>query len=175
MRIRSSLLAALLVAAAWPVQAHEFKVGDLQVDHPWARATAGNAPNGAAYLTVQNAGHHADRLVAAESPVAAKVELHTHTMDGGIMRMRRIDAVEVHPGEPAVFAPGGNHIMLLGLRKALKEGDEFPLTLTFANAGKVTVQVEVAGVASMGPDHGSPMPEMQHEHGSSMQHEHQQQ
>ena len=135
----------------------------LKVEQPWARATPGNAPNGAAYLKVVNQGQQMDRLVGATSPVSRKVELHTHTMEGGMMRMRQVSAVEVHPGETAVFQPGGNHIMLIDLKAPLKEGESFPLTLVFDEAGQVTTEVTVQEVGSMGP--GGKMQKMDHSGG----------
>jgi periplasmic copper chaperone A len=123
----------------------------LEVQAPWARATAGRAPNGAAYLTIVNPGAVPDRLLAASAPVARMVELHTHLMDGGVMRMRPVSAVEVNPGEPAVLRPGGMHVMLMGLIEPLREGTTFPLTLRFERAGEMTVAVRVLGPAATGP------------------------
>ena len=133
------------------------KVGSLVVERAWARASV--AKNGAAYVTIRNDGKAMDRLVAASSPIAKKVELHTHTMDNGVMRMREIEAVEVHPGAPAVLQPGGNHIMLIGLNRKLTRGDSFPMTLRFAKAGEVTVTVSVMAIAAKGMDrkHGRDM------------------
>ena len=91
-------------------------------------------------------------MVAVSSPVAKRVEIHTHTMDKGVMRMRRIEAVEVHPGAPAVLRPGGNHIMLIGLTRKLIKGDSFPLTLRFAKSGSVTVTVAIMAIAAKGMD-----------------------
>jgi periplasmic copper chaperone A len=135
------------------------KHGDLMVKDVWSRATP--ARNGVAYMTIFNQGQGMDRLIAVESPVAKKVELHTHSMKDGVMRMRQISAVEVHPGEPAVLAPGGNHVMLMGLHRKLKAGENFAVTLVFEKAGKVTVDVAVGKAGAMG--HGAP--KMQHKHG----------
>ena len=99
---------------------------------------------------IGNAGA-ADRLVAASGDVAERIELHTHTMDGNIMKMRRVDAVEVPANGSVALQPGGFHIMLIGLKKPLQEGGSFPLTLTFEKAGTVDVEVAVEGVGSMGP------------------------
>lgn len=165
---RRAVLMSVLAMALIPLAATAADHGGmgLKVEQPWARATPGNAPNGAAYLRVVNHGQQMDRLVGATSPVSRKVELHTHTMDGGMMRMRQVSAVEVHPGEPAVFQPGGNHIMLIDLKSPLKKGESFPLTLVFDEAGQVTTRVTVEGVGSMGP--GGGMKKMDHSGG----HEH---
>ena len=148
--MRRLFLGALLAAAtAFPAAAHEFKAGDLTIDHPYARASAGPARNGAAYLTIRNDGTAADRLVGGAADVADKVELHTHINDAGVMRMREVEGgIEVPPGEAVAMKPGGLHVMFFGLKQPLKEGESFPLTLTFERAGSVEVTVQVEAVAA---------------------------
>jgi len=153
----TSILAATALAAgliAAPVLAHDFSLGDLRLEHPWARATAGPVRNGAAFLTVHNSGA-ADRLLAAAGEVAERVEIHSHQMEGDVMKMRQVEAVEVPAGGTAELQPGSYHLMLIGLDEPLKEGDRFPLTLTFEKAGEITVEVTVEGIGSMGPDGGT--------------------
>lgn len=133
--------------------------GPITIQNPWARASAGQTGNSAAFLTLVGTGP-ADRLVSVSAPVAAKVELHETTNDAGIMKMRPVTGVDVEPGKPAVLAPGGLHIMLIGLMQPLRTGDHFPLTLTFAHAAPMTVTVQVAPA-------GAPGPGDQHGHGSS--------
>lgn len=151
--------AALLLAAglagfnAPAALAHDYTFGALSIGHPWARASAGPARNGAAFLVIENAGP-ADRLLSVSAEVSERVELHTHLMEGDVMKMRRVDAVEVPGQGTAALRPGGLHIMLMGLKQPLQEGERFPLTLTFETAGEVTVEVAVEGVASMGPEGG---------------------
>lgn len=149
--IASFFTAALGVAVV--AQAGEYRVGGLSVDHVWARASAGPAKNGAAYLMISIEGGKADRLVKAETPAANKASLHAHTMENGIMAMRPIKAIEVSPGEPVVLKPGGAHIMLMGLKAPLKEGQTFPMTLSFEKSGRVDVQVTVYKPGAMAPDH----------------------
>ncbi len=127
------------------------ELGPLTVVTPWARASAGAARAGAAFLKIVNAGSGQDRLVAAAAPVAERVELHTHLMQDGVMRMRRVEAVPVPGNGSAELKPGGHHVMLLGLRAPLKEGTTFPLTLTFEKAGSITVPVAVGRVTARGP------------------------
>lgn len=124
---------------------------DVTVTQPWARATPAPGGAGAAFMTITNAGGTADKLVKAASPVAGMVELHTHTMDGGVMRMRAVPEIDVPAGGSASLAPGGFHIMLMSLNAPLTEGTSFPLTLTFEKAGEVVVTVPVMGPGSMGP------------------------
>jgi copper(I)-binding protein len=121
----------------------ETTVGDIRIIEPWARATAGAAMAGAAYMTLNNTGATADRLIEASSPMAARTEMHTHIIEGDIMRMRAVESVDLPPGETVEFQPGGLHVMLIGLKAALQEGESFPLTLNFAEAGATTVEVKV--------------------------------
>lgn len=144
-------LAALLLAA--PAFAHGVKVGEIEIDHPWARATADGVQNGAAYLVLENDGKAVDRLMSATSPAAAKVELHTHINDNGVMRMREVNAIDLAPDAKVKLAPGGLHLMLLGLTEPLRKGKAFPLTLTFEKAGAVTVEVAVQGAGDSAPSH----------------------
>ncbi len=148
MHYLSAVLAVFLfvVASAQAGDAH--KNGGLIIKDVWSRATP--ARNGVAYMTIFNHGGSMDRLIAVESDVAKKVELHTHSVKDGVMRMRRISAIQVHPGEPAVLTPGGNHVMLMGLHKSLKEGQTFTVNLVFEKAGKIAVDVAVHKAGAMG-------------------------
>jgi len=119
------------------------------VTDAWARATPGNAPTGAVYMTVTNAGGAPDTLLSAKVPVAKTAELHSMNMTNGVMQMRPTGPIALAPGQSLAFQPGGYHVMLIGLTHPLKEGETFPLTLTFAKAGKVTVSVQVAGIGAM--------------------------
>ncbi len=146
--IRFALAVVLGLAtglSALAAAAHEFTAGDITVRHPWSRATPGRAPNGAVFLTLVNGGATADRLVAASSPVAARAGFHTTLREGEVMKMRPLQAIEVPAGGAATLAPGGLHIMLMGLKAPLRKGESFPLTLTFERAGTVVVEVVVEG------------------------------
>ena len=143
----ATVAALLTLGVAGTSLAHDFRLGDLHIDHPWARATAPQAQNGAAYFTVTNHGSAADRLIEASSPVAATVELHTHDVDSqGVMRMREVEAIDLPAGEATALRPGGLHVMLIGLGDRLVEGEAFPLTLVFEEAGVVEVEVQVEAV-----------------------------
>lgn len=146
-------LAALVTLLALPAAAHEYKLGELTIEHPWARATIGQTKNGAAYVTLDNAGEAADHLIAVETEAAARAELHTHTTVDGVMKMRPVERVEVAPGSPSVLKPGGMHVMLFDLEAPLVEGDSFPMTLVFEKAGRVEVEVRVEGIAEMDGGH----------------------
>lgn len=152
-RLISVSLAAALTFIAGAALAHDYKKGGVHVDHPWSRATAPQARNGAAYFVLNATGAEGDRLLSAASPAAEKVELHTHLMEDGVMKMRPVTAIEVTPGSPTMLQPGGLHVMLLGLKAPLARGEKFPLTLTFEKAGelKVDVNVEEAGAGAGAP------------------------
>jgi copper(I)-binding protein len=154
-----------LMFSVTAAQAADVRVKDLTVSGVWARASAGPARAGAAYLTIANHGKAMDRLVAVSTPAAKRADIHTTLMEKGVMKMRPVKAVEVHPGEPAVLRPGGMHIMLMGLKAPLEEGKHFPLTLTFERAGSVEVMVMVEAAGSMGDmrPHKAPM---EHRQGS---------
>jgi len=139
------LLAALLAFCSGVAVAHDYKVKDLTIGHPWARPTPGGVTNGAVYVTLINQGKTPDRLLQASSPIAAGVMLHSNVKEGDIVRMRHVESVEIPPGQTVELKPGGLHIMLMGLTRPLKEGDMVPLTLTFANEGEVAIEVMVMG------------------------------
>lgn len=130
--------------------AAEASAKDIVIERAWARATAGRAANGAAYVTLQSQGG-ADRLVGVSSNAAKRVELHTHIKDGDIMRMRHIEAIPVDAGATVEMRPGGLHIMLMGLHAPLKEGATLVLNLTFEKSGDVEVQAEILAPGSRGP------------------------
>ncbi|MFZ4690384.1 MAG: copper chaperone PCu(A)C [Polymorphobacter sp.] len=145
-------LATIAIAIATPVAAHDFKVGSLTLQHPWTRATAGKV--GAGFVEIVNAGKTPDTLVSAGSPAADRVEIHTMTMDNGIMRMRPLpNGITVPAGTTASLKPGANHIMLIGLKAPLVEGKLVPLTLNFAKAGPVKVQLKVEAAGASEPAH----------------------
>jgi len=163
-RVRGTILALLLslsFLAGGPASAHDYELGSLVIQHPWARASIGQAKAGAAYLTIVNHGQSADRLIAAATPAAKHAKPHTHLLEDGVIKMRPVEAIEIAPGEPAVLQPGGLHIMLMGLAAPLETGKPFPMTLVFENAGSVAVEVHVTGPLTLEgadseqPGHGS--------------------
>lgn len=125
--------------------------GSIRVEQPFARATP--AKVGGVFMTLQNAGGHADRLLKAESPVADSVELHTHVKDGDAMRMRPVDDIPVPAGGTTKLEPGGYHIMLIGLKQPLKEGEHVPMTLTFEKAGRISLEIPVHKAGASGGHH----------------------
>jgi hypothetical protein len=125
----------------------------LQVVNAWSRPTPPGIDVGVAYFTIRNAGK-SDRLLRVSSAVAKRAELHASSLKDGVMRMEGLSSVEVASGVPTSFEPSGRHVMLIGLKRPLKEGDVFPLVLTFANAGPVQVRVRVRGLSDLGGGEG---------------------
>ena len=131
-------------ALACTAQAHEFKLGDIQIGHPYARVTVPQQTTGGAYFSLDNNGKQDDRLIHVSSSIAKSVEIHTMTMTGDVMKMREVDQIDIKAGSKITMKPGGGyHIMLMGLSKQLNAGDKFPMTLEFAKAGKIEVMVYV--------------------------------
>ena len=162
----TAALATLLTA---PLRAEDVKAGDLVITEAWSRATPGGAKVAGAYLTVENKGTAPDRLVGGSGDVAGRVEIHEMAMDGGVMKMRPLDnGLVIDPGKTVKFAPGGYHLMLMGLKTQLKQGDKVPLTLQFEKAGKVKVSLDVQGVGAQAPGGGDHSGHMMNDHSGHM-------
>jgi copper(I)-binding protein len=154
--VAGALALSMALLASGAVSAADARLGDLSIDHPWARESIGRAANGAAYMTIENHAARADRLVSAATPAAERAELHTHIARGTVMEMRQVEAIDVPANGSTSLAPGGLHVMLFGLRAPLKPGDTFPLTLTFEMAGPVTFDVAVEKMQTGGSmNHGN--------------------
>lgn len=156
--LRHGFAAALTVLFLGTALGHGSSVGDIEITHPFATPSLPGASVGAAYfVALENTGTKPDKLLRASTPVAASVELHSMNVDAqGVMRMREIDGIEVGAKSTVKMRPGmGLHLMLVGLKKPLKEGDTFPMSLQFEHAGKVEVKVVVQT-----PRAGADMPDM---------------
>ncbi len=149
MKSKLILCAAALLFAGTFAHAHSFKLGDIDIGHPYARVTAAGQPIGGGYLTLDNKGRD-DKLLSARAAVSASVELHSMSMEGDVMRMREVDSVALPSGKKVELKPGGFHIMFVGLKAPLKAGDKFPMTLKFEKAGEVEVMVSVEAPKAAG-------------------------
>lgn len=148
--MKTFLLAAVTVAAAFatPAHAHDYKKGDIIVKQVWANTSAGQMADGAAYMTIVNKGAAPDKLIGVKTKIATKAELHTHLMEGGVMKMREVEGGIVVGNEaPTEFAPGGLHIMFLGLKDKLSPGQTFPMVLVFEKGGELPVKADVLAKA----------------------------
>lgn len=143
-------LAALVVTAGLIAAGAMAQTGAIEITDAWARATPGKAENGAAYLTM--AAPDGDRLTGISTPVARMAELHTMRMEGGIMRMSPLGAIDLPAGQPVTLKPGATHIMLVGLKEPLRAGQSIPLTLHFAKGGTREVIAAVGKIGATAPD-----------------------
>jgi copper(I)-binding protein len=135
-----------------PVQSQEVKAGDLVISQPWSRAAPRGAETASSYLTIENTGVTAYRLVGGSTDVAEKVRIEQISMVGGGMQVNPVDGgLGISPGEKVVLAPGGNRVGLLKLKSQLKKGAKVSITLEFERAGQVAVSFDVLGPAAKGP------------------------
>ncbi|HEX2256140.1 MAG TPA: copper chaperone PCu(A)C [Afifellaceae bacterium] len=142
----------LVMSSGVPVSG---QAGRIILETPWARATPPGAPTAAGYLTIRNAGAEPDRLLAAASPQAGRVELHETSISGGVARMRPLpQGLEIASGQTIVLEPGGRHLMFSELDEGLKAGESVPVTLTFAEAGELHVELPVVPIAAGPPSGG---------------------
>ena len=133
------LMAALLLAGACQTA---FAAG-IDIDNAWARTTVPGMSMGGVFMEIENEGKADDVLLGGSTPVAERVEIHNHINDNGVMRMREVvGGLPLPKNQEIVLQPGSYHIMLMGLKAPLKEGDKFPLTLRFKNAKPKTITVE---------------------------------
>ena len=143
---RSAAVALIAFCSVFAAQAHGGHAGDIEITHPFATPTPAGAVNGAAYIvSLKNGGAQPDKLVKASTPAAERTEIHSMSVDnGGVMRMRQVDGIDLPPGSTVTMKPGdGYHFMLIGVKQPLKDGDTFPMTLEFARAGKTEVKIVV--------------------------------
>ena len=127
-------------------------IGTLELRGGFARATLPNAPVGGAFVTITNNGATDDRLVSVSSPAADVGQLHTMEMVGDVMKMHALpDGIVIPAGQTVTLEPSGLHIMLMGLKQALVEGETLKVTLTFEKAGSVDVELPILGTAADNP------------------------
>jgi periplasmic copper chaperone A len=143
---------AALVFASCTVEtgyADDVVVGTLKLTTPWARATPKGATVGGGYLTITNTGNAADRLVGGTTDISSRFEIHEMSMDKGVMKMREVaSGVEIKPGQTIRFEPSGYHIMFVGLKQPLTEGEHIKATLQFEKAGNASVDFIVQGIGA---------------------------
>ena len=151
----SAFIVVLAAIYASPTSAQTVKSGDLVLAHAWARATPGGAKVGGGYITIENKGATADKLIDGSSPAAGKVEIHEMAVNNGVMKMRPLkEGLPIPAGQSVKLAPGGYHIMLMELKGPLKKGDKVPVTLNFEKAGAVNVTLDVQDIGAMGSTSG---------------------
>ena len=145
---------ALLIGSVFGQGAsRSYKAGALVIEAPWARATPAGARVGGGYLKITNTGQQLDRLIGGSLSAAAEVEVHEMTMKDGIMRMRKLEGLEIKPGQSVELKPGGYHLMFMGLREGLKDKQAVKGTLVFEKAGSVDVEFLVAPIGAPSGGH----------------------
>jgi periplasmic copper chaperone A len=145
---------ALTVAQFAGPAAHatDYNVGAIQITAPWARATPKGATSGAAYMTITNTGKTADKVSCVSSDASAVCQIHTMTMDGGVMKMRPVEGgLEIKAGETVTLKPGGFHVMLENLKHPLEQGNTVKATLKFDTAGSIDVDYPIAAIGAAAP------------------------
>lgn len=139
---------AFAFVLAAPACAHDYKIGELVIQHPWAKPSPKGADVGAAFMVIDNKGKAADRLVAATAANAGHVEIHEMAMDNGVMIMRELPkGLEIPAGGSVELKSGSYHLMLMDLKQPITQGATIKGTLTFEHAGKMDVEfaTEAAG------------------------------
>ncbi len=155
-KLFSSVAVVIGVLLASSAGAQSASNAGLAFDAPWVRASAPGQKNGAGYVQIKNKSGQTDRLISATTANVGRVELHTIINENGVAKMRQVQGIEVPAGAGATLAPGGFHIMFMGLNAPFQAGDVVPVTLRFEKAGEVKVDFEIKPAtynpAATGPD-----------------------
>ena len=137
---------ALFATAAFP---KDYKVGALEIDNPWSRATPKGARTAAGYMVVKNTGSTTDHLISGALAGAASAQVHETLKDGGVMKMRAVSGgLEIKPGETVELKPGSFHLMFTDLKAPLVKGQTVKGTLSFEKAGRVDVEFSIEGMGA---------------------------
>lgn len=139
-----AFMLVLVAGSAW---------AQVEIEKPWVRATAPGAKTAAGYMTIRNKSPQPDRLVGGASELAAKVETHVHLKDGEILRMREVKGYDIPARGRFELKPGGAHLMLVDIKRPLKEGEKVPVTLKFERAGELNVEFHVGRLTASSPHH----------------------
>jgi copper(I)-binding protein len=146
------LALSLTQISATPAQAADYDIGPIHITQPWARATPKGASSGAAYMTITNNGKTPDRVTCVSTDVSEECQIHTMTMDNGVMKMRPVEGgFEIKPGETVMLKPSGFHMMLVNLKHPLEPGKVVKATLKFENAGTINVEYPIAAIGAAAP------------------------
>lgn len=157
------IAAAATLLTATTALANEYKIGDLVIDHPVARATPANAPVSAGYMTIRNIGDEPDTLISGSVAFAAKTELHEMTMANDVMQMRELEGgIEIPAGAEVILMPGGLHMMFMGMNEQLIEGQEHTVELVFEKAGSIEVTLQVESLGKIRETMNGDMMKMDH-------------
>lgn len=146
------LLAGPLALASPAAAGGDYDVGAIHISQAWSRATPKGATTGAGYMTLTNKGAAAERVSCVSDDASAQCQIHSMTMEGGIMKMRPVEGgLEIKPGESITLKPGGNHMMFLSLKHPLEQGETVKATLKFDHAGTIDVEYPVLAIGAPAP------------------------
>jgi copper(I)-binding protein len=156
--MKRNALALLLLALglSFSAQAQNAKVGSVQIENAYTRATVPGQQAAGGFMKIENKGA-ADQLVSASSPVAGEVQLHEMAMDGNVMKMRQVKDIAVPAGSAVELKPGGLHLMFMNIKAPLTAGETVPVKLKFAKAGEVEVKMPVNAMGAQAASHGGAM------------------
>jgi copper(I)-binding protein len=152
-KIQMALFLVALLLVSPVLWAHSSQQGDIQIGHIWARATAVGATTASVYVPLLNKGIKPDSLQGGHTPVAEGLMLHESTMRDGVSHMEMLESLPLPAGQPVAMKPNGKHIMLTGMKRQLKEGETFPLTLHFEHADDATIEVMVHAAGATSGNH----------------------
>lgn len=163
-------LIGAIVLAARASAASDYDLGAIHISQPWARATPKGATAGAGYMTITNKGATPDKIICISDDASTQCQIHTMTMEGGVMKMRPVEGgLEIKPGESVTLKPGGDHVMFRDLKQPLVQGQSVKATLKFERAGTVDVDYPVLAIGAAAPDDKAGGTMMQGSGGSMMQ------
>jgi periplasmic copper chaperone A len=143
---------ALAQPSTLPALAADYDVGSMHITQPWSRATPKGATAGAGYMTITNKGTAPDRVSCVSDDASAQCQIHSMTMEGGVMKMRPVEGgLEIKPGETVTLKPGGFHVMFVDLKHPLEQGNKVKVTLKFDKAGSVDIEYPILAVGATAP------------------------
>src|SRR5262249_5944436 len=141
--LRAGLFGAAALLIGGMATAETYSAGGLEIVSPWARATPKGSTVTAGYLTITNKGNEVDRLIGGSAAPASRFEVHDTITENGVGRMRQVKSLEIKPGQTIEFKPGGMHVMIMGLKQSLSQGQTLKGTLVFEKAGTVAIEFAV--------------------------------
>jgi copper(I)-binding protein len=133
--------------------ATDYKVGSLEIIGPWSRATPKGASTAIGYMTIKNNGTISDRLIGGSVDFASSFQLHSMTMEDDVSKMRELKSVDIGPGQTVEFKPGGSHVMFVGVKHPLSQGENVKGTLIFEHAGAVQIEYDIQGIGAQSGPH----------------------
>ncbi len=145
------VLAGTAAICTWalPARAGDYDVGSIHISQPWSQPTPKGATAGVGYVTLTNKGTVPDKVSCVSDDASAQCQIHSMTMDGGVMKMRPVEGgLEIKPGESVTLKPGGNHIMFVSLKHPLEQGETVKVTLKFEHAGTIDVDYPVLAMGA---------------------------